>query len=102
MARASFLKKRRGVNNHIQEGSRMVDALILAVIVLICVLTLYPMYYVFIMSISKPQDVMAMNVYLWPTGFELEAYKKIFTDSNMWRAYANSILYTASSTIFPT
>ena len=52
MARASFLKKRRGVNNHIQEGSRMVDALILAVIVLICVLTLYPMYYVFIMSIS--------------------------------------------------
>ena len=99
MARTSFLKKRRGVNNHIQEGSRMVDALILAVIVLICVLTLYPMYYVFIMSISKPQDVMAMNVYLWPTGFELEAYKKIFTDSNMWRAYANSILYTASSTI---
>ena len=76
MARTSFLKKRRGVNNHIQEGSRMVDALILAVIVLICVLTLYPMYYVFIMSISKPQDVMAMNVYLWPTGFELEAYKR--------------------------
>ena len=99
MARTSFLKKWRGVNNHIQEGSRMVDALILAVIVLICVLTLYPMYYVFIMSISKPQDVMAMNVYLWPTGFEMEAYKKIFTDSNMWRAYANSILYTASSTI---
>ena len=46
MARTSFLKKWRGVNNHIQEGSRMVDALILAVIVLICVLTLYPMYYV--------------------------------------------------------
>ena len=29
MARTSFLKKWRGVNNHIQEGSRMVDALIL-------------------------------------------------------------------------
>ena len=62
-------------------------------------ITLYPMYYVFIMSISKPQDVLAMNVSFWPTGFELQAYKKIFTDSDMWRAYGNSILYTVSTTV---
>lgn len=65
----------------------------------ICIITIYPMYYVFIMSISKPQDVMAMNVYLYPTGFELDAYKKLVYDSSMWRAYGNTIFYTAFSTV---
>lgn len=83
----------------IPHGSRLVDVLIVIAVAVICLFTLYPMYYVFIMSISKPQDVLAMNVSFWPTGFELQAYKKIFTDSDMWRAYGNSILYTVSTTV---
>ena len=83
----------------IPHGSRLVDVLIVIAVAVICLFTLYPMYYIFIMSISKPQDVLAMNVSFWPTGFELQAYKKIFTDSDMWRAYGNSILYTVSTTV---
>lgn len=79
--------------------SKIVDLVMTIIVCIICALTLYPMYYVFIMSISKPQDVMAMNVYFWPTGFELGAYKKLFYDTNMWRAYGNSILYTSVSTV---
>lgn len=86
------------VNNHIREGSRIVDALIFVVILLLCLVTLYPMYYVFIMSISKPQDVVAMNIYLWPSDFRLSAYQKIMGDSSMWRAYGNTIIYTVTST----
>lgn len=85
--------------NRIRNDSFIADIIIIIVATVLCLLTLYPMYYVFIMSISKPQDVMAMNVYFWPTGFELSGYKKLFYDINMWRAYGNSILYTASSTI---
>ena len=88
-------RKKHGIPN----GSRLVDVLIVITVAVICLFTLYPMYYVFIMSISKPQDVLAMNVSFWPTGFELQAYKKIFTDSDMWRAYGNSILYTVSTTV---
>lgn len=99
MSHSSALKKKSKVNNHIQDGSRLADLILLLVIIVICFITLYPMYYVLIMSISKPQDVMAMNVYLYPTGFELGAYKKLVTDSNMWRAYGNSILYTVTSTL---
>lgn len=88
-------RKKHGIPN----GSRLVDVLIVIAVAVICLFTLYPMYYVFIMSISKPQDVLAMNVSFWPTGFELQAYKKIFTDSDMWRAYGNSILYTVSTTV---
>lgn len=99
MSHSSVLKKKSKVNNHIQDGSRLADLILLLVIIVICFITLYPMYYVLIMSISKPQDVMAMNVYLYPTGFELGAYKKLVTDSNMWRAYGNSILYTVTSTL---
>ena len=67
-------RKKHGIPN----GSRLVDVLIVIAVAVICLFTLYPMYYVFIMSISKPQDVLAMNVSFWPTGFELQAYKKIF------------------------
>ena len=88
-------RKKHGIPN----GSRLVDVLIVITVAVICLFTLYPMYYVFIMSISKPQDVLAMNVSFWPTGFELQADKKIFTDSDMWRAYGNSILYTVSTTV---
>lgn len=90
--------EKSAVNNHIREGSRIVDALIFVVILLLCLVTLYPMYYVFIMSISKPQDVVAMNIYLWPSDFRLSAYQKIMGDSNMWRAYGNTIIYTVTST----
>lgn len=86
------------VNNHIKEGSRLVDAILFLGVVLLCLATLYPMYYVFIMSISKPQDVMAMKIYLWPSDFRLTAYQRIAGDANMWRAYGNTVLYTVTST----
>lgn len=65
-------RKKHGIPN----GSRLVDVLIVITVAVICLFTLYPMYYVFIMSISKPQDVLAMNVSFWPTGFELRPIKK--------------------------
>ena len=63
-------RKKHGIPN----GSRLVDVLIVIAVAVICLFTLYPLYYFFIISISKPQNVLSMNVSSWPTLCEIKAY----------------------------
>lgn len=89
-----------GKNNHrIKEGNPFVTAIFYLLTILICVVTVYPMYYVLILSISAPKFAAGMNVYLWPKGFSLDAYKMLAGDGEMWRAYGNTILYTVPTTL---
>ena len=64
--------------NRIREGSRLADVIIYAVLIIICLVTLYPMYYVFILSISDPLEAASMKVYLYPKGLYLNSYKMLF------------------------
>jgi putative aldouronate transport system permease protein len=74
--------------------------IIAIVICVFCALIcLYPMYYVFIMSISDPEAVLASQVWFWPKGFYMGSYIAIFQDNAMWRAYGYTILYAVSGTI---
>lgn len=72
------------------------------IITLICCLaalvTIYPMYYVLIMSISEPFEAAKGNIYLWPKGLYLSSYEVILSDSKMWRAAVYSLLYVVSGT----
>lgn len=65
----------------------------------VCLVTLYPVYYVFIMSISNPAEVIAMNVKFYPKGFTLDSYGMLFGDKTMWGAYLNSFIYTVTTTV---
>lgn len=85
--------------NRIREGSRLADIIIYAVLVIICVVTLYPMYYVFILSISDPLEAASMKVYLYPKGLYLNSYKMLFQDNSLWRSYLNTIIYVVSDTV---
>ena len=48
--------------NKIREGSRVADFLVYALTVFVILITLYPMYYVVIMSVSDQVDVLARDV----------------------------------------
>lgn len=85
--------------NRIREGSRVADVIIYIVLGIICLVTLYPMYYVFILSISDPLQAASMQVYLYPKGFYLDSYKLLFQDSSLWRSYLNTLLYVVSDTV---
>lgn len=85
--------------NKIREGSRAATILIYCCIVAICFLTIYPMYYVLILSLSEPSAAMTMKVYTIPKGFSLDSYKVLVKDAEMWRAYLNTILYALSNTV---
>lgn len=83
----------------IQEGSKVATVIFYIITGLICFITLFPMYYVFIMSISEPAEVIAGNILFYPKGFTLESYKLLFQDSRMWISYGNTIIYVACGTI---
>lgn len=85
--------------NRIREGSRAVTALIYVLAVLIGLVTLYPMYYVLILSLSEPTAAATMQVYTIPKGFSLDSYILLFKDSNMWRAYLNTLMYEVPTTL---
>ena len=71
-----------------------------AVIVLLALICLYPLYYTVIASVSDAADVYKGKVNLFPSGFTLEAYTLVFQNKNIWRGYANTIFYTVVGTCF--
>lgn len=89
---------KRQKNRGIKEGNQAVTVLLYALAVLAALITIYPMYYVLILSLSEPQYAATMKVYLVPKGFNLGAFEVLVTDRKMWRAYANSVLYVAPTT----
>ncbi|MBP1991672.1 carbohydrate ABC transporter permease [Paenibacillus eucommiae] len=77
---------------------KTVDVLILLVMLLVIVVTLYPFIYVVSMSISEPKHVINNSVWLWPKGFSLEAYKRVFENPDVWQSYYNTLFYTIVGT----
>lgn len=73
-----------------------------AMIILFSLLALvcfYPFYYVFIVSISNPQEVVAANIHWLPAGITLENFKKIFELNGIWNAFFVSVARTVVGTV---
>ena len=60
---------------------------------------IYPMYFIVIASFSEPSEILNGNVWLWPRGFTLEGYTRIFSDETILRGFGNSVLYTVVGTV---
>jgi putative aldouronate transport system permease protein len=86
-------------NNKVREGSRTATAIMYVLAVFVVFVTLYPMYYVLILSLSEPQYALTMRVYTFPKGFNLDAYKILAMDSHIWRSFANTVMYAVSGMI---
>lgn len=69
---------------------------LLTIIALIC---LFPFIHVFSKSISEESYVIANKVILFPKGFSLNAYQKIFADSSILRSMYVTIVVTVSFTV---
>lgn len=76
----------------------LLDIFIILILVIIGVVTLYPLWIVLISSVSDPSAISAGKVWLLPKGLNLEAYKILLADKKIWIGYRNSILYTFGGT----
>jgi putative aldouronate transport system permease protein len=80
------------------KGERFATLLLYLTMVVILFITLYPFLYVVSMSISDPVAVISRKVWLWPVGFSTDAYKLVFQNDGVWRAYYNTFWYTIVGT----
>lgn len=60
---------------------------------------LYTLIFVVSASLSEPEAVYQGRVWLFPKGFTLEGYQRVFRDSIIWIGYGNSVYYTVIGTI---
>jgi len=74
------------------------DVLIYALMILVILLCLIPFIYMLALSLSSPEAIINNKVSLIPVGINFEAYNQIFTYPNFFRAYGNTIFYTAAGT----
>ena len=72
--------------------------LAIGMLVVAIVVILYPLYFILIASVSEPSEILHGNVWLWPQGFTLEGYTRIFSDPTILRGFGNSVLYTVVGT----
>lgn len=74
-----------------------INGFLLLLMALAC---LYPLVYVISASLSSVSAVMKGQVWLFPKGFNLGAYEKVFENKMIWSGYANAIYITFFGTIF--
>ncbi len=85
--------------NKIKEGSSIATFLVHALLILLALICVYPIWYTFIISLSTPLTARTLDVYLLPDALYFGSYKQILEDSQVWMGYANTILYAASCCI---
>lgn len=79
-------------------GDKVLDGGIIALMVIITVCTLYPLWFVLIASFSNPTAISNGKVIFWPVGMNTSAYGKLFRTAKIWIGYRNSLLYTVFGT----
>ena len=79
-------------------GERFFDGFNIAFLFLFTLLMLYPIIYVFAMSLSSAQAVDQGGFFLWPRDFSLDAYRVVFSEPNMGRSYLNTVFYAFTNT----
>jgi multiple sugar transport system permease protein/putative aldouronate transport system permease protein len=58
----------------------------------------YPLIYVISASFSNPRDLVSGRVFFLPVNPGLQGYKAVFSNSQIWQGYGNTIIYTAVGT----
>ncbi|AIQ31426.1 MULTISPECIES: carbohydrate ABC transporter permease [Paenibacillus] len=80
-------------------GDVWFDIINYILLTIIMLLILYPLYFVLVASFSDPNYIYSGEVWLFPKGFTLDGYERIFSDSSIWIGYGNSILYATVGTL---
>ncbi|HEY8363235.1 MAG TPA: hypothetical protein VIK77_10180 [Tissierellaceae bacterium] len=89
------------LSNVIKEtlGDRIFYGVVIFILIITCIVILYPLIHVVSVSFSDPYAVMANKVGLLPEGFSLEGYRRVFANPDIWRSYKNTIMYTVVGTL---
>jgi putative aldouronate transport system permease protein len=79
-------------------GDRFLGVAIYAFLSVVLLVVIYPLIYVISASISDPVPVINGSMWLFPAGFNLTGYAKIFQNQEVLIGYRNTIVYTVLGT----
>ncbi|MDR2833621.1 MAG: carbohydrate ABC transporter permease [Streptococcaceae bacterium] len=68
-------------------------------VIVATLIVLYPLIFIISASISDPAQVSNGSMWLFPKGFTLEGYSKIFANQDIWMGYKNTIIYTIAAVL---
>lgn len=83
----------------LSQEDRIFNIVLSALLVLICFLMIYPLYFIVIASFTDPYIVNSGKFLLWPEKLYLAGYERIFEYMPLWKGYRNSIVYTALTVV---
>ena len=81
-------------------ADKIFDTCNAVLMVLLLLITLYPLYIVLIASVSDAYEVAKGNVFAIPKGITFESYMNVFRESRIWLGYRNTIFYAVFGTAF--
>lgn len=83
---------------------RIVDAFILVFVSIVFFLTVYPFYYVIIMSFNDGVDALRGGIYLWPREFTIMNYEQFLSDvkwiNAIWVSVAKTVVGATLTVLF--
>ena len=79
-------------------SSKLLDVIIYMSLIFLMIVTLYPIIYIFSVSVSSTTAYESGRVFFLPVEFNLEAYRIIFEAGTIPRSFVNSVIYTITYT----
>lgn len=79
-------------------SDRFFEVINLSLLALVCLIIMYPIYHLLIVSISDGYAVIRGEVGLLPVGINFTAYRAVLQNPAIPRAYMNTVLYTTVGT----
>lgn len=70
-----------------------------ATVAVLTLIVLYPIIYILSASVSNSNMVVQGKVWLFPVKFTMQAYEIVFSKSEIWIGYKNTIVYTFLGTM---
>lgn len=67
-------------------------------LIVCCIIVLYPIYYMFIISISDGYAVLRGEVKFFPVGINFSSYKAVLESPDIPKSYLNTVIYTVVGT----
>lgn len=88
------------VSNRIRSSrsDRVLETVMVIIGLIIMLIVAYPLYFVVIASISKPEDVLLGKVVLWPQNISLLSYQMVIEEQRIWTGYRNTLIYAGLGT----
>lgn len=81
------------------KSSKMFQIVLGTIFVIITILTLIPILRVVSMSVSSKDAILTGKVFIYPVDFTMEAYQKVFGNSNFIKSFLYTIVLTAGYTL---